>query len=254
MAALPVFAPDGVEKALATQSGTIPQLAAQRFGQPAKFTVAGGTAPFTSSIGNDMSQEVVYGVDAPPLGSFGNVFWTITCTLQTTNQSISYEDQNSNNCPDAFVAPNLISVDPNDNYEGSIVFSLGNPTPLTWILFPVLKDVGNTISITSAGSSILVRCEFPLLQACPGGITINSAVLLHNLSFPQYIPGNNETDDFSGNALNVASVNGILIQWAKNTSFTGTLSLSGGTNAAPTGAGITAKSALTTQGATVTTN
>ena len=253
MGALPIFAPDGVEQALATQPGTIPALAAQRFGRPAKFTVAGGSPPFTSSIGNDMSQEIAYSIDAPPLGSFGNIFWTNSCTLQTTNQSISYEDQNDNNCPNAFVAPNLISVDAEDNYGGGIAFSLGNPTPMTWILFPVLRTVGNTISITSAGTSIIVRCEFPELQTCPGGITIDSAVLLHNLSFPQYTPGNNEADAFTNLALNVTSVNGILEQWAKNTSFVGTLDLSGGTSAAPTGAGATAKDALLTQGATVTT-
>lgn len=253
MGALPIFAPDGVERELAKKPGTIPELAAQRFGKNPRFTVAAGYAPFSSSLGNDINQEISFLVDAPPLGSFGNLFWTISCSLQTTNQSIEYEDQNDPNCPNAFVAPFLTAVDAEDNNNGAISFSLGNPTPLTWILFPVLEAVGNTISIIGAGVIPLVRCEFPVLSACPGGIQINGSTLA-NLSFPKYVPGDNEVDDFSGNALNVASVNGILVQWALNTSFVGTLDLSGGTSAAPTGAGAAAKTALTTQGATVTTN
>lgn len=253
MGALPIFAPDGVERALATQPGTIPQLAAARFGQPAKFTVAGGSAPFVSSIGNDESQNIVFNLTPQALGTFGQLFYQITCTMQFTNQSISYVGPNNVNGPDAFVAPNLISIDANDLNGGALSIDSGNPTGLINVLFPELTFVAGAISITNATGTILTRCEFPKLTTS-AGLTVSKGVFLHVLSFPQYIPGNSEADDFSGNALNVASVNGILEQWALNTSFVGTLDLSGGSNAAPTGAGATAKAALITQGATVTTN
>lgn len=253
MGALPIFAPDGVERELAGRPGTIPQQAAQRFGRDPKFTVAGGAAPVTSSIGNDISQDIAYTITPQASGSFGNIFWTLTATLQTTNQSITYVGPDDVNGPDAFVAPNLITIDPNDLSSGVLSIDSGNPTGLTTVSFPVLLSVAGTISITNSTGTILTQVNFPML-ATSAGLTVSKSILLHNLSFPQYVPGNSETDTFSGNALNVASVNGILEQWAKNTSFAGTLTLSGGTNAAPTGAGITAKTALTGQGATVTTN
>lgn len=56
------------------------------------------------------------------------------------------------------------------------------------------------------------------------------------------------------NKLNVASVNGVL-QYADNKGLTGgTIDLSGGTNAAPTGAGLTAKNNLIAKSWTVITN
>jgi hypothetical protein len=69
--------------------------------------------------------------------------------------------------------------------------------------------------------------------------------------------------DFSGCALSVTSVNALLalliiinIQTFGDTvgNWAGTVDLSGGTNAAPTGQGITDKAALILRGATVTTN
>lgn len=59
-----------------------------------------------------------------------------------------------------------------------------------------------------------------------------------------------------GNALNVASINALLAAFvaANKTTGTRTLNLSGGTNAAPTGQGITDKATLVSRGWTVTTN
>lgn len=66
------------------------------------------------------------------------------------------------------------------------------------------------------------------------------------------------TLDFSGNALPVADVNKLLLRFrqAFDAGLPGswTIDLSGGTNATPTGQGITDKAALITAGWTVTTN
>jgi hypothetical protein len=59
---------------------------------------------------------------------------------------------------------------------------------------------------------------------------------------------------FIDNKLNVNTVNAILTQTDASGVTSGILDLSGGTSAAPTGAGITAKSSLITKGWTVTTN
>ena len=58
----------------------------------------------------------------------------------------------------------------------------------------------------------------------------------------------------AGASLNVASVNAILIAADANGALSGTLDISGGTSAAPTGAGITAKANLISKGWTVATN
>ena len=60
--------------------------------------------------------------------------------------------------------------------------------------------------------------------------------------------------NLSNNALDVASVNQLLIDVDTTGHLNGTLNLSGGTNAAPTGAGLTAVTALQGKGWTVTTN
>ncbi|MEK6616898.1 MAG: hypothetical protein AABZ32_12470, partial [Bacteroidota bacterium] len=56
------------------------------------------------------------------------------------------------------------------------------------------------------------------------------------------------------NNLDEPSTNGILIWLDKNDELNGTVNLAGGTNAPPTGAGITAKNNLIAKGWTVTTN
>lgn len=59
---------------------------------------------------------------------------------------------------------------------------------------------------------------------------------------------------FNNCALDATSVNNILVSIESNGTSNGTLNMTGGTNAAPTGAGATAKTALQGRGWTVTTN
>jgi len=59
---------------------------------------------------------------------------------------------------------------------------------------------------------------------------------------------------FTNNALSADTVNVILARAVANTGFVGTIQLDGGTNAAPTGQGITDKATLLTRGVTLTTN
>lgn len=86
-------------------------------------------------------------------------------------------------------------------------------------------------------------------------IFITSNPVLVSITLTNFVVKNNATLDFTGNALNAATVNSILARCVASASFTaGTLDLSQGTNAAPTGQGIADVTTLTGRGVTVTTN
>jgi hypothetical protein len=63
-----------------------------------------------------------------------------------------------------------------------------------------------------------------------------------------------KTVDISGCALTGTAVNNLLTQLDANGISGGSVDVSGGTNAAPSGAGLTAKTNLIAKGWTVTTN
>jgi hypothetical protein len=102
----------------------------------------------------------------------------------------------------------------------------------------------------------LVEISFPNLVSVPstGFLVCKNATLLTTVLLPNFLPGNGLTIDFSGCALTAASVNAILARCIANAAYvTGTVTLTGGTNAAPTGQGLTDKAALILRGVTVTT-
>ena len=84
---------------------------------------------------------------------------------------------------------------------------------------------------------------------------IQSNTHLTTVSFPNYVPTNGHADIYTINAFSAATVNAILARYIANAGFvSGSIDISGGTNAAPTGQGITDKATLVTRGVTVTTN
>jgi hypothetical protein len=86
------------------------------------------------------------------------------------------------------------------------------------------------------------------------GLTkVDGTLLVHWAGIYAYLFGN-PAIDLSGNALSVASVNDILNKLAGSGLAHGSLNLSGGTNAAPTGQGLTDKDNLEFSGWSVTTN
>ena len=78
--------------------------------------------------------------------------------------------------------------------------------------------------------------------------------LLQTISVPVWLPTDGLIINCAGCALNAASVNQILARCVASGVTTCTIDLSGGTNAAPSGQGITDKADLITAGNTVTTN
>lgn len=101
----------------------------------------------------------------------------------------------------------------------------------------------------------LTSVSFPTLPSCASGINISFNPALTSFSAPFWNPIGAQQVAFIADALDVTSVNNILIQCAASTpGFTGPVSLYGGTNAAPTGAGAAAKATLITNGNAVVTN
>lgn len=134
------------------------------------------------------------------------------------------------------------------NYEASELI-INNTTSLTGAFtistsLPDLKLISfNSLTSTAAG----------------GDISVTGPTNLEVFEFAQQLTAALGDVVVSGGKLTADSVNAILINLAEAVRLQGgttaiVITLNGGTNASPTGAGITAKDYLTTAGATVTVN
>jgi hypothetical protein len=131
-------------------------------------------------------------------------------------------------------------------------------TSLTSASFPALTTLGTPGFVSASDDIVLTSLDFPALATIGAGSVVQGFgnTSLVSFSFPALTSvGSPSTSfDFSGDALDVTSVNNLLILLDSLGMANGTINLSGGTNAAPTGAGATAKANLITAGNTVTTN
>jgi len=95
----------------------------------------------------------------------------------------------------------------------------------------------------------------PVLARMHGHVNCYSNSSLTDVDLSSYLPTDNTHQDFSNCALTAASVNHILARCVANPAYIfGVVSLSGGTNAAPTGQGIMDRATLRRRGVVVTTN
>jgi len=122
-----------------------------------------------------------------------------------------------------------------DNTQGSFSLNLSNCTTLADLRADTSSEV---IGMNLTGCSGLTGIFMPNV---PNLVTVTLTTMPASVVM-------------AGAALNVASVNAILIAADANGALSGTMDLSGGTSAAPTGAGITAKNNLIAKGWTVATN
>jgi hypothetical protein len=129
-----------------------------------------------------------------------------------------------------------------------------NPA-LTTMSFPALVSVGGDVLFNAC--TALLSVSFPVLSTLINinldDLDGNGCTLLSALSIPQIIFTNN-TVDFTGAALNAASINQILARGVASGVTAETFNLTGGTNAAPSGQGIVDKATLITAGNNVNTN
>lgn len=154
--------------------------------------------------------------------------------------------------------------------------SLGGMSFLRDIAFPVLTSTTGAIfasnqialqtfsapALVTLGADLhlennptLVSIDLSSLAVINGIITATGDPLLTTVTFGTLTAMGAASMDLSGAALNVATVNDILVKLNAIPGLTGkTINLSGGTSAAPTGAGAAAKIALVAALNTVSTN
>lgn len=126
--------------------------------------------------------------------------------------------------------PNLTSISAPLIETASGGFFVGDCPLLTSLVFPSLVDSGNSLYVKNCSN-------------------------LTSLSLPVYVPQDAAFIQLINNALDAASVNAFLARCVANPAFvSGDIDISGGTNAAPTGQGITDKNDLIARGVNVTTN
>lgn len=124
---------------------------------------------------------------------------------------------------------------------------------MTTVYCPLLANVAGIFDITF--NPIIPAVSFPSLVTTSEHVFIEANPLLTSVSLPLWVPTNGKSQFFDGNALDAVSVNHILARCVANAGFvSGTLDLSGGTNAAPTGQGIADAATLSGRGVTVNTN
>jgi len=126
-------------------------------------------------------------------------------------------------------------------------------TSATGLQFPLLPSIGANLAVEN--NPLLTNLSLPLVVTVAGNVTIKNNATLVSLDVSSMVPFSASTDDYSGNALNQASVDGVLARYAANAGYlAGTIDLSGGTNSAPSPTGAADKATLIGRGVTVITN
>jgi hypothetical protein len=151
--------------------------------------------------------------------------------------------------------PTLETVSfPNATEIDAYFYFLSLPA-LTTVSFPALvSQTDNNNSLIFQNNAALTSIDFPVLTNS-SGLRVSGSPLLTSISLPSLIPKNGRDFNFGGNALDVATVNAVLARCVANAAYvSGTVTLNGGTNAAPSGQGIIDKATLIGRGVTVNTN
>lgn len=130
------------------------------------------------------------------------------------------------------------------------VIVLGAEPDITDITGLEMTSINN---LQLANNPSLTNVLFPLLQNI-GGLSCPGCPVLVTVNIGNSILADGQTIDFTGDALNVASINAILRRCVLSGLTSSDIELSLGTNAAPTGQGLLDKSALILAGNTVNTN
>ncbi len=160
--------------------------------------------------------------------------------------------------------PNLVSI--------TGLLSIEELPALTTVSFPSLETCNDGLSIFSCPvtsldlssleevSAILALYDLAItsldlssLVACGSGSQVKSCASLTSIDLSSFVPTNGADYDFSWNALTAECVNAILARFVANASYvSGSIALNEGTNAEPTGQGLTDVTTLTGRGVTVT--
>jgi hypothetical protein len=128
--------------------------------------------------------------------------------------------------------------------------NIASNNALTSLDLSALTTAGN--SFYTVGNTALTSLNLSALTTAGDGLNIASNNALTSLNLSALVPASGHNDYFSGNALSAATVNGLLARYIANSSYiAGSIDLSGGTNATPTGQGIIDAQTLCGRGVTV---
>lgn len=120
--------------------------------------------------------------------------------------------------------------------------------------YQALQSVGGVAYLVDNCASIY-SLDAPAFVTATGGVRCSNNAVLANINLPVFLPTNGTDGDFSANALTATAVNHVLARYVASAGYvSGTLNLSGGSSAAPTGQGTTDKATLQSRGVTVNTN
>jgi len=191
--------------------------------------------------------DVVLGEQFQFRSGVGMTATTLTFTAATSKGGYVIE-----NAPNLTTVsfPNLVSEDPAGAFSGK--FNIDANPVLTSLTAPLLQTAN---SFDVDGNIALPTLSLPSLVTVNGGFFAFGCTLLSSVSLPVYVPTNGDDQNFNACALTAASVNHILRRCVLNAGYvSGTVTLDGGTNAAPTGQGVADVVTLTGRGVTVVTN
>lgn len=163
----------------------------------------------------------------------------------TSLKNVANEFVLSGNQASDFILPNLLNVGGDFNYH--------DDANIINISFPALT---NALTITTVNDIQLQTLLLPLLATLTGGnFNCGNCQSLTTVDIGAVIIADGSTIDFSGDNLDVTSINAILRRCVVSGLTTSDIELANGTNAAPTGQGLLDKATLLlSPGNTVNTN
>lgn len=199
----------------------------------------GGGAYTTLSFGNPVT--VTNGVDFSGSTSMTSLEFRL---LQTVGADFNIPGSGAS-VTESLLMDSIVSI-------GGF-FDLSDNPALTTIALESLQNVGSALIGNS--NPLLTSLLLSSIVTIGEDIDFNDCATLVIFSAEQWLPTDSFNVNFSLCSLNAISVNHILARCIANPAFvSGTVDLSGGTNAAPTGQGIIDAADLVTRGVTVNTN
>lgn len=215
------------------------------------------------------TQDIGISWEPDTLDLFANTFLAIysneVTSVTLTQESLLALPSFTPESIEELSCPNLTAV------TGEVSFSSDLNT-LTALSFPSLTTLESSFTSEAPNLASLVLSSLESVSGLyitsyagttldlgslvtSGDITISGGTNLSSIDLSSLVPATGGSFDFSWNALTATSVNAILARFVANAEFvTGTIALDEGTNAAPTGQGLTDVTTLRARGVTVTVN
>lgn len=206
-----------------------------------------GDIPGITSITFDQATSIA-GFDIESTTQITSLSWPNLVTIDPTDIQNGYVTILGNSSLTAVSMPVFSSTGPNSN------FGITGCSALTSLSFPSMTSIGRALLLY--GNTALVSISAPSLTTVGQfNFDVHGCTLLTTVTLTSYLPTNGVDQNFIGCALSAASVNHILARCVASVGYiSGTVNLSGGTNAAPSGQGIADKATLIGRGVNVITN